>query len=153
MTSPIGEVLNAVNIDFETLSDEGNGVSGNILILRDTLIDNDKYEIIKEKIPLLKKHFSSSVLTSLQLTAEKKQKWPLLNLVRQILKSLKYEMKPIRKSNGYTKNGKKIYVRYFFIQKMKPRPIPDTTNDAANDETTVAATVAANDETIVGDHS
>ena len=92
-------------------------------------------------------------MTSLQLTAEKKQKWPLLNLVRQILKSLKYEMKPIRKSNGYTKNGKKIYVRYFFIQKMKPRPIPDTTNDAANDETTVAATVAANDETIVGDHS
>ena len=141
MTSPIGEVLNAVNIDFETLSDEGNNSSGNILILRDTLIDNDKYEIIKEKIPLLKKHFSSSVLTSLQLTAEKKQKWPLLNLVRQILKSLKYEMKPIRKSNGYTKNGKKIYVRYFFIQKMKPRPIPDTTNDVNDNEPNNTITV------------
>tara|TARA_B100000900_G_C20440853_1_gene658987 strand:+ start:111 stop:548 length:438 start_codon:yes stop_codon:yes gene_type:complete len=141
MNSPIGEVLNAVNIDFETLSDEGNSVGGNILILRDTLIDNDKYEIIKEKIPLLKKHFSSSVLTSLQLTAEKKQKWPLLNLVRQILKSLKYEMKPIRKSNGYTKNGKKIYVRYFFIQKMKPKSIPDTPNDVPSDINNDAKTV------------
>ena len=29
-----------------------------------------------------------------------------------------YEMKPIRKSDGYTKDGKKKYIRFFLIQKV-----------------------------------
>lgn len=49
---------------------------------------------------------------------KKKQRWPLLNLVRQLLKVNMYEMKPIRKSDGYTKDGKKKYVRFFLIQKI-----------------------------------
>ena len=44
---------------------------------------------------------------------KKKQKWPLLNLVRQILKVNNYRMKPIRKSDGKTKLGKKKYIRFF----------------------------------------
>ena len=30
-----------------------------------------------------------------------------------------YNMKPIRKSNGYTQDGKKKYVRYFLIHKVE----------------------------------
>ena len=63
--------------------------------------------------------FSSSFLTSLHKDAEKKQKWPLLNLVRQILKVNDYRMKPIRKSDGKTKLGKKKYIRFFLIEKLK----------------------------------
>ena len=46
-------------------------------------------------------------MTSLHQKAGEHQKWPLLNLVRQILRACNYQMVPIRKSNGYTKDGKK----------------------------------------------
>jgi hypothetical protein len=63
--------------------------------------------------------FSSSSLTSLQKDAKTKQKWPLLNLVRQILRTNDYAMEPKRKSNGYDDDGKKKYLRFFIIHKKK----------------------------------
>ena len=114
MHETVLEILNVVGIDFEKLNDQ----SDQVIIYRDTLLDTDKYNKVKEKIPDLKKFFSSSFLTSLQENAQKKQKWPLLNLIRQLLKTNRYEMKPIRKSDGYTKDGKKKYIRYFLIQKI-----------------------------------
>jgi hypothetical protein len=56
-------------------------------------------------------------MTSLQKNAEKSQKWPLLNLVRQILHVYGYKMEPIRKADGYTLEGVKKYKRYFLIHK------------------------------------
>jgi hypothetical protein len=56
-------------------------------------------------------------MTSLQKNADKSQKWPLLNLVRQILNVYNYKMDPIRKSDGYTLEGVKKYKRYFLINK------------------------------------
>jgi hypothetical protein len=79
------------------------------------LLNNSIYADIKKRIPELKKLFSSSAMTSLQESAETNQKWPLLNLVRQILHGYKYEMKPIRKSDGYTPEGVKKYKRFFEI--------------------------------------
>ena len=93
-----------------------------MLIPRDMLLDEKKYLDISQNIVELKKIFSSSMLTSLQTNAQKKQKWPLLNLVRQILKSNDYKMEPIRKSNGYTKDGKKRYLRFFLIKKFNTIP-------------------------------
>ena len=110
--STINEILNLVGLDFEKLDNS-------YLISRDLLLCNEKYDSIKSKIPELNKYFSSSFLTSLQITAEKKQKWPLINLVRQLLKVHKYDMKPIRKSAGYTADGKKKFIRYFLIQKSE----------------------------------
>tara|TARA_Y100000996_G_scaffold391963_1_gene354339 strand:+ start:321 stop:680 length:360 start_codon:yes stop_codon:yes gene_type:complete len=109
--SRINEILNLVGLDFEKLDND-------YLISRDLLLCDDKYKSIKSKIPELRKYFSSSFLTSLQITAEEKQKWPLINLVRQLLKVHKYNMKPIRKSAGYTVDGKKKFARYFLIQNM-----------------------------------
>ena len=57
-------------------------------------------------------------LTSLQNNATLTQKWPMLNLIRQILKVNGYIMDPIRKSDGYDKTGKKLYKRYFLIKKQ-----------------------------------
>jgi hypothetical protein len=93
-----------------------------LLIPRDLLINDSKYDIVKEYLEKLKKHelFSSTFLTSLHKDAEKKQKWPLLNLVRQILKVNNFNMKPVRKSDGKTKLGKKKYIRFFLIDKFKP---------------------------------
>ena len=56
-------------------------------------------------------------MTGLQRNADKNQKWPLLNLIRQILNAYNYEMEPIRKSDGYTLEGVKKYKRYFLIKK------------------------------------
>ena len=87
------------------------------LIPRDILLSKDIYNEVKNDIIELKKRFSSSSLTSLQKTAESGQKWPLLNLVRQILKTCNYQMKPVRRSDGYEKDGKKKYKRFFLIGK------------------------------------
>jgi len=84
-----------------------------ILILRDMLINNEIYVSLKNDIIELKKTLSSSSLTSLQKGADKNQKWPLLNLVRQILNVYGYKMIPIRKCDGYTLDGIKKFKRYF----------------------------------------
>lgn len=125
MHETVVEILNIVGIDFQKLNDQ----SDQLIIYRDTLINPEKYKVAKEKIDDLKKFFSSSFLTSLQENAHKKQKWPLLNLVRQLLKTNMYEMKPIRKSDGYTKDGKKKYIRFFLIQKVS-----STTNEVSEEQ-------------------
>ena len=105
-------ILKIIGIEFNEISDL-NGLS----ILRDQLLSDNKYEEIKKLLPELKKIYSSSLMTSLQRNADKSQKWPLLNLVRQILSTHNYKMEPIRKSDGYTLEGVKKYKRYFLIKK------------------------------------
>jgi len=110
----VKKFLNKCSIVFEDF----NQLDG-MLIPRDLLLSKDKYEIVKDDIDKMRELYSSGSLTSLQKTAKENQKWPLLNLVRQILKSNNFKMDPIRKSNGYTKEGKKKYLRFFIIKKIK----------------------------------
>ena len=114
MDDVIKNFLKSCNIVFE----EENQLDG-LLIPREVMLSEKTYEAVKEKIPDLKKKLSSSSLTSLHKNAKQEQKWPLLNLVRQILKTFNYNMKPIRKADGYTKDGKKKYKRSFIIKKLK----------------------------------
>ena len=100
-------------ISFENISD----LDG-LMIPREQLLSDSKYDEIKKLIPELKKIYSSSFMTGLQRNAYKHQKWPLLNLIRQILNAYNYEMEPIRKSDGYTLEGVKKYKRFFQIKKM-----------------------------------
>ena len=115
MEEDIKFFLNKCNIPYDDVK-QLNGM----LIPRDILLSDEKYENVKEYIGKIKSHFSSSSMTSLQQTAEQSQKWPLLNLVRQILKAYNYNMVPIRKSGGYDRHKKKIFRRYFKIEKFKP---------------------------------
>ena len=105
-------ILKIIGIEFNDV-DDLNGLT----ILRDQLLSDNKYEEVKKLLPELKKIYSSSLMTSLQKNADKSQKWPLLNLVRQILSTYNYKMEPIRKSDGYTLEGVKKYKRYFLIKK------------------------------------
>jgi len=89
------------------------------LIPRDILLSPNTHEDVKAEIAVLKKKFSSSALTSLQSGAQKEQKWPLLNLVRQILRVCNYKMEPVRRSDGYDDEGKKKYKRFFLVKKFK----------------------------------
>jgi hypothetical protein len=94
--------------------DELNG----LIIPRDVLLSDSKYNEVKKSIPELKKNYSSTFMTSLHKNAEKIQKWPLLNLVRQILNTYHFKMEPIRRADGYTLEGVKKYKRYFQIKKQ-----------------------------------
>jgi len=107
-------ILKYAGLDFQDVSDFDG-----ILIPREQLLSDVKYDEIKKLIPDLKKNFSSSFMTSLQKNAEKVQKWPLLNLVRQILHVYNYQMEPIRKADGYTLEGVKKYKRFFQINKRE----------------------------------
>ena len=113
MNETIKQFLNKVGIEFQNVEQlEGQ------LIPRDILLNKDLYEEIKKDIPELKKLFSSSSHTSLHKNAEESQKWPIINITRQILKSCNFDMEPIRKSDGKTKDGKKRFKRYFKITKI-----------------------------------
>jgi len=84
---------------------------------RDCLLNDQIYKEVKAEILELRKKFSSSNMTCLQMAAETKQKWPLLNLVRQILHLYGFQMIPIRKCDGYTVDGIKKFKRFFLIKK------------------------------------
>ena len=103
-----------------------------IIIHREVLLSDNKYDEVRKLIPDLKQNYSSSLMTSLHKNADKTQRWPLLNLVRQILNTYRYKMEPIRKSDGYTLEGVKKYKRYFEIKKMQL--ITNDNNNEDNDE-------------------
>ena len=88
----------------------------NIEIARDILLDTERYRQAQEHIIQFRHILSSSYLTSLQSTAAINQRWPLINLLRQILKAYGYRMVPKRRAAGYTKDGIKLYKRVFIIK-------------------------------------
>jgi hypothetical protein len=108
----VQKILNLVGINCVHTS-ELDGM----FIEREYLLSDAKYEEAKKIIPELKKSFSSSYMTCLQQNAKQCQKWPLLNLIRQIIHFYGYKMNPIRKSDGYTSDGVKKYKRYFQLEK------------------------------------
>jgi hypothetical protein len=105
-------ILHEIGLVFET-TEQLDGQ----FIPRELFINNIKYTQLKEKLLDLKSVFSSSSLTCLHRNAFSKQKFPLLNMIRQILSVYYYDMVPIRKSDGYTPDGVKKYKRFFNIIK------------------------------------
>ena len=108
------DILKKSNIVIEN----DNFING-MIIPREILLSKEKYIELEKEIQSIKKKFSSSRLTALQKTAKENQRWPLLNLVRQLLKASNIKMTPKRQSNGYDKNGKKKFKRFFILEKMK----------------------------------
>jgi hypothetical protein len=108
------EILNKATIVCHSIT-ELHGM----LLPRELFMNREIYKDLKLNIPDLKSLFSSSYLTSLQEPAEKKQKWPLLNLLRQVLRSCNFKLTPKRISDGYSIDGKKKYKRMFIIEKMR----------------------------------
>ena len=107
-------ILKEIGFKFSELND----LDG-LIIPREELLSDLKYDKIKNLLPNLKKIYSSSFMTCLQKNADLSQKWPLLNLVRQLLSFYNYKMEPIRKSDGYTIEGVKKYKRFFQIKKKE----------------------------------
>jgi hypothetical protein len=116
-------ILNKINLSVNSIDELDEK-----LIPREIFLSEEKYKKVKDYIPELKKKFKSSYLNSLQSTAEKKQSWPLLNLVRQILKKFNFKMTPKRVCDGYDKEGKKNFKRFFTIEKITNNEKTDNIN-------------------------
>lgn len=112
-------VLHECNIQFEDFS-----CLQGMVIPREILLRDDIYTSILESdtFSALKQHLSSSKITTFHKNADVKQKYPLLNFVRQLFKVIYYKMTPIRKSNGYDKTGKKLYIRMYKLEKIRVPP-------------------------------
>ena len=106
--------FNTCNIKCNVIDD----ING-LIIPRESLLDPVLYQKIKPDIPKIKLIMSSSLFTSVQKNADTSQKWPLINLIRQILRKYDFNLDPKRISDGYTKNGVKKYKRFFEIKKFK----------------------------------
>tara|TARA_Y100000591_G_C21599648_1_gene577360 strand:+ start:349 stop:735 length:387 start_codon:yes stop_codon:yes gene_type:complete len=109
---PMLEFLKVLDISIKTLAELNH-----FEIPREKLLDLKRYNLAQEYILKFKDIFSSSYLTSLQSNAAINQKWPLINLLRQILKAYGYQLKPKRKAAGYNSDGIKLYKRVFIINK------------------------------------
>ena len=135
-------LLKTVGLHFNNLSD----LDG-LLIERDILLSDNKYDEVKDDITQLKKTYKSSSMTCLQTNADKNQIWPLLNLVRQILNRHGYKMEPIRKANGYTLDGVKKYKRFFKINKKSESSLSknNDSNKSKNKNKTIT-TIIKKDE-------
>jgi hypothetical protein len=106
------DFLSVCGIPCESLS-----LIDGLAVPRETLLQEETYKNACHHIEKLKEIYSSSYMTCLQKTAKNTQAWPLINIVRQVLKSCGFIMTPKRLSNGYTKSGKKLYRRVFIISK------------------------------------
>ena len=112
-------ILNVCDLSYNSLSDMENVKISREKLTNPDLYEKIKNEIIKEEIKKFKKVLSSSFYTCLHNDAEKKQRWPLVNLIRQILKHHEYNLFPIRECDGYTKDKKKKYKRFYIVKKIK----------------------------------
>ena len=89
------------------------------IIPRENLLSDILYEKLKPDISKLKPILSSTQYTSMQKDdADKSQRWPLINLIRQILRKYNYQLVPKRVCDGYTKDGMKKYKRFFEIKNL-----------------------------------
>jgi len=127
MEEIILNIFMTINIKVKTI-EELKGQS----IERDVFLDEKKYEQILPEIQKLKKFLSSSAMTALQDTAKTKQKQPLINIIRQLLKIYYLKMTPKRKADGYEKNGKKKYRRFYFIESINNVGECDESNSNSN---------------------
>ena len=106
-------IFRILNYDVETIKEITE-----ITLYRDKLIDKNTRKIILELIPDLKEQYKSAYLTCLHDNSIYKQKYPVINLLRQILKCNHLILKPKIVSNGYEKiTGKKKVMRMFTIEK------------------------------------
>ena len=111
----IKKLFDPININFETLDELEN-----IEIDRDLLLKDNIKNTYDALIPEFKALYKTSRLNSLHNNRSVKQKYPQINLLRQILKCNNFNLKPKIISLGYSKiTGKKMLKRSYVIKKKE----------------------------------
>lgn len=110
----IKEMLGKIGIKFENIEEiEGKIIERDILLTEEV----SAYMLsFQEKIK--NSGYKTGTLTSLHKNNNEKQRWPEVNILRQLLKCNQFRLKPFTKSNGYNKaTGKKNVLRFYRIEK------------------------------------
>jgi len=106
------DIFSALEINVKERSDVIN-----IILKQDTLKSKTLITDLNTKVPNLKSYYNSSKLTCLHKNSLDKQKFPAVNMFRQILKCNSFKMEPYVISKGYDKfSGKKIVERFYRIK-------------------------------------
>ena len=114
------DIFEAIDIKITNREDLGN-----IILRQDTLKDRNLIEELYRKAPNLKSFYNSSKLTCLHKNSLDKQKFPAVNMYRQLLKCNNFKMEPYVVSKGYNKySGKKIVERFYRIKDLGEKEIP-----------------------------
>ena len=162
ISEEVTKIFKILNMEVKTESDLFS-----VLVQRDLLLRVDVEQKLAELINSLKGKYKSSKLNCLHQNRDDKQKFPGINLVRQILRCNGYHLKPIIYSRGYCKHtGKKIVDRNFKVVRLpnyneikilsnEEAPIDQlgiisdtkTTSDATSDTTSDTTSDASSDAT------
>lgn len=115
ISKEIKDIFNILSMTVETESDLFS-----VLVPRDLLLRVDIEQKLTELISNLKGKYKTSKLNCLHKNRDSKQKFPGINLVRQILRCNGYHLKPVIYCRGYCKHsGKKIVDRNFKVIRLK----------------------------------
>ena len=111
----IKEIFSIIKYDIYSYEDLNN------LTLSNSYLRNKEFnEKIVDMIPKLKKKYKSHNLTCLHKNSLDKQKFPTINMIRQILKCNDLKLHPYTVCKGYDKITKqKILERYFVIKEIE----------------------------------
>ena len=89
----------------------------NIIIDQEELKDSEIIVKFRKLIPKFKKFYNSNMLNCLHKNSGDKQKFPAVNMLRQILKCNNLKLTPFVVSNGYDRtNGRKKVIRKYKIE-------------------------------------
>ena len=115
ITDEIKEIFTILSMEVNSEQDLYS-----VLIPRDLLLRVDIEQQLTSLIIKLKEKYKSSKLNCLHKNRDDKQKFPGINLVRQILRCNGYHLKPVKFSRGYCKHsGKKIVDRNFKVVRLE----------------------------------
>ena len=114
ISDEVTKIFEILNMNVKSESDLFS-----VLVQRDLLLRVDIEQKLAELINSLKGKYKSSKLNCLHQNRDHKQKFPGINLVRQILRCNGYHLKPVIYSRGYCKHsGKKIVDRNFKVVRL-----------------------------------
>ena len=110
------KMLNIIGINYSALEDLQGKQINRDLLLEDNVVK--EFMILKQLIR--SSGYKSGKLTSLHKNNETHQKFPAINMVRQVLKCNGFKLTPYVVSIGYDQDtGKKLTKRYFNIHKIE----------------------------------
>ena len=114
ISEEVTNIFKILDMDIKTEQDLFSA-----LVPRDLLLRVDVEQELTLLISSLKGKYKTSKLNCLHKNRDDKQKFPGINLVRQILRCNGYHLKPVIFSRGYCKHsGKKIVDRNFKIVRL-----------------------------------
>ena len=101
-------IFKLININVDSINDLNNKIYD-----RNIFISRVNFNKIYEHISKIRNLYPNKIPSNLNDSSLKKQRWPLLNIIRQTLKLYNFIMVPVRVCKKSNNNNKREYIRFF----------------------------------------